>query len=1344
MLDLKYLFKNINLTESNDHVLEGSPYLLNGYSYKFLIIPKCLYWRFGIRLSKTQDIKFVFSGNRHLRENENDFRDIHISVGDKIGKVWTNPNKFHIAQYNFPRNYIKDHLLSYESGYKPLSLVEFRVKFDDRSNLLNVGYSGDGIKTWNAYIPLEGFSFFQIFAWADGIEFELNCSIQISSNNKLENEDLKLTPFKVGKLTFRLGDMFDPYMRKKGNLILLPASSNGTATNSVLKRASELGIPSPSSNLPGNIHLYKPNNSNNILKVGYAYSVNDQTSDLNIIKKLAETIYSTLHAILKEDNQVIKVNLPLLGTGAGAVPPIEVAIIFDEILNKSFEQIEYFISIPNENTYKIIKQRMLGKYFPMEDEKFQKPKPILNIENDLMTTIDHTAFHLNEFGKIVLLSLNSIKNRDIEFINQFDQLENLTLVDCEIDDLSSIENLVNLHSIFLISTPVSKFDFLKRLKKLTTLQISKSSIIEISFLSNLINLHSLDLSENQISSLLPLEDLKDLKFLNLNDNLIENIDPISLLISLEKLLISNNLINRIESIVNLPKLLFLDLSSNKILDISCILSLNQLQYLKADNNPYLESKELILIEEENHLIPIKSLLIRQAESNTQELILPVKILLLGNHASGKSSVLHYLLNNSLKKNNKSTHLIKIEGYPKKFKQIPQAIFFDFGGQDYYHGVYRAFLTAGAIYLILWNKENNKNQKRTDSNGVLTQDFTINYWLCQKNYYEMEKQSGEIDPVILIQTHSETDKRERISNLNEVQEIYNEFYVSLAANSIPPFTGFQKVNETALQYLKATIQELINNKCQKSHEPKWYIDFINFIIREIPLNDHNCKSLKNDILPMYNRLGPDKENYLKNDLDQLHKKGIILYYNESGLNDAVWLNPGKLVNYIHSAILTKNKNSKFKGRIPIQKFDGVSIQIIMLLQLQKVIFKHDFGDNGNAEYIVPNFLPLSEEDKDYDLNTFGVSTPTFILKFNNFLPFGLINQIICHFGDLPEKKKFWRDRILFTFNNTKILILLDFQNLEIKVSCSFSISHSENDISDVKSYLFYSIMAIYWDFKEILSFDIFLPYFKSGLKIDEISKDSANYKYYQNCKGLYENHFYRPNDLYISIDDINYISYIDLCSMDSAVMINSKQINSNRELENFSKVIPIYPFQPFTKRPLKRAKKVAISYSTKDLNLVNKFRDYLVYLHDEDLIEHPFQCTQLIAGEEWDDEIQRKFNEADIIFFMVSENLMANKYVKDIEIKNAIERRFKDKSFKIIPIILVHCQWKRNGKYNLGNYTSLPFKAQPVTAFLDQHEAWFCAIELIKIMIERDVNPTNEEVILSNEVKRIQEDYFTKR
>lgn len=116
-----------------------------------------------------------------------------------------------------------------------------------------------------------------------------------------------------------------------------------------------------------------------------------------------------------------------------------------------------------------------------------------------------------------------------------------------------------------------------------------------------------------------------------------------------------------------------------------------------------------------------------------------------------------------------------------------------------------------------------------------------------------------------------------------------------------------------------------------------------------------------------------------------------------------------------------------------------------MKKQKVIFWHQHGQKG-PEYIIPNYLTLIESSGiDYDLMVFGLDNPLFILKYEDFMPFGLINQLICHFGQLPDRKKFWRDQLLFTISKkdgektihqAKILIKLNFNDLKLEGICAF--------------------------------------------------------------------------------------------------------------------------------------------------------------------------------------------------------------------------------------------------------------------------------------------------------------------
>jgi internalin A len=469
---------------------------------------------------------------------------------------------------------------------------------------------------------------------------------------------------------------------------------------------------------------------------------------------------------------------------------------------------------------------------------------------------------------------------------------------------------------------------------------------------------------------------------------------------------------------------------------------------------------------------IKNILDREAEAGKDiSVVLPAKILLLGNHASGKSSLLHYLQNQNLEYNGDSTHLLKIENYPNG--KNPNAIFYDFGGQDYYHGIYRAFLSSGSGYLLLWDKDNNENIIAPDSKGLLTQNFKVNYWLGLKKHLESSKYASVQDPILLVQTHAQDTQMPVYLSEHQDDAIQNTFHVSLSDKYNPD------KNKAALMYLKAEVDALIESKTRTRNEKEWYVKFYEYVLNEKTVQAISIENLLTYYKPTNKKDNEEILSSLQVELQQFHCQGLVLYYTDIDKN-IVWLNPAGLVEYVHEHILQEKLIGEFEGKVLFELFNKVDKNIIALLEKQKVLFKHQFGDNG-VEYIVPNFLPLVKiNETEYDLFTFGLSNPLFTLKFGQFLPIGLINQLICFFGRQPDKKKFWRDQLLFTFEKKcKVLIRLDFELLEIKVLVSF-LDNNTTEHEQIGKYLFYCILAMYWD-RDPLQYNEMNSYEKSYQK-----------------------------------------------------------------------------------------------------------------------------------------------------------------------------------------------------------------------------------------------------------------------
>ncbi|OQP63364.1 hypothetical protein A3860_23740 [Niastella vici] len=1320
-MNLIYTFQNSGEQINNDVVLPGAPFRVEPISYNFLLKPQCKFWRFGIRFSRTDTVQFYMPEHRYKKpEFDENFIDIHIGVGQWEDGVWRDETKFHLAQYNLDG---LDHLLT-EKPYVPMSAVGWSLNFEPSTNTIVTYFEFNDnqklpIVTHELSIPRE-FKFFKVFAWADKSSFQIDCEISINS----AQTDLSSVDFRVGNIIFRKGNMFDYSTQRMANVFILPASSSGTATPHTLNRASELGIPNPKPNLAGSVELYPVTSARQWMSAGYGYAVNRDSSSLEIVAQTAMNLHDKIVNNKEAKLNCRAVSLPLLGTGTGRLDPILVASTLDQTLNAGM-LLNYVVSIPDGITFLNVKRFFIGRYDELGgDENNVVPNVIIDFAKRYLLNIDNIKYDFDEDRRVSHLSLEDSSFTFHDFWpGELKFVTHLSFNNCKLNNLEFLKKVNRLKHLKMTSCSIVNISALEAKRKLYSLELSNLDIESLLFLISHTSLRALTLRSMHLKSLSEISILTNLEELDLRSNEIDNLNGVDALKKLRKLFIATNRITSIQPVKHLKQLEILDISNNLIQDLTPIAVLKNLKYLRVNKNPAISKEKIILDDNENQLLPIQNMLQKKAEEDLVDIQLPCKILLLGNHGTGKSSLLN-LLQKRQNETPHSTHIIKIEKYPTGAKGIPKAIFFDFGGQDYYHGLYKAFLSGGSAYLLLFNLNSNENKKQSDSNKILTQDFSLQYWLNQKKYFEQQVFQTGSDPIFIIQTYA--DKHPRLLKLELTEDIQNIYYVNLIEEARQLSTYKQKQNSNNLNHLIQEIKDYIDFASEIVKRPRWFVTFVNKLLDLSETSTHEALSIER-LLDFYDRPGDSEQVkiFMQDDLDQLHKQGLVLYYKDH-LPDIVWLNPVAVVNYVHDKILIKSKLLDRYGLTleEVKKFDQ---NIVQLLHLQKVLFYHEYGQE--SYYIVPNFLPLFEEEiSGAGLLMFGMNRPCVVLKFINFLPFGLINQLICFFGVLPEHKRFWRDKLLFKLGKTKVCIDVDMQLLEIKIF-TFSdtvLSSKESDL--VERYIFLSIMGQYWDM-DILSFNDFSEFEKDKIVKEKLNLEQPLHQKIANLEALIDNEACRPLDLYISKDNKNFVSYSQLCGSDGASSINAYEKSS--ETENLTEKINIveaHPFQVFTKAKLKKAFKAVISYSKQDLDHVLKFRQYLEPLREQGLLDRHWFCTLLLAGEEWNEKIKKEFDEADIIFFMVSENLMSTQYVKENEIKNAIDKYDKGGEIFIIPILLVPYNFKGKGKYDLTRFSSLPYSLKPITEFRNQHIAWHVVSELIRITLERNLKPetTNDQ------------------
>ncbi|RDI14501.1 leucine-rich repeat domain-containing protein [Flavobacterium sp. AG291] len=814
----------------------------------------------------------------------------------------------------------------------------------------------------------------------------------------------------------------------------------------------------------------------------------------------------------------------------------------------------------------------------------------------------------------------------------------------------------------------------------TDKQKSKWKIRDVSDLLGLKNLIHLNISNNNLSNIETLKSLTKLKKLHINNNYIQTIHDIHLNY-LQELNLSNNLIEKIEFIAKLKALNHLELHSNKISDIRTLLSIENLLHKKnffinIAKNPLISNNNIIVSKIENQRITLLNL-INSKES--QKLTLPAKVLLLGNHASGKSSLLNFLQNDTLLNNSNSTHILNIEKYPKD-ANIPEAIFYDFGGQDYYHGIYRVFLSFGAIQILLWNEECNFNEIIDfDKNKVATINYNLLYWLEQKKYLEtkskvvyLQNNAEEVEnsPVLLVQRDStkEVPYSEVCNSVRTNLNILGEFKLCLKKSENDKRNEKTKnLLEKSREHFKSMLLLLIEQNKKEVRKKKWYINLFTDILDETVYN-HDPVNL-NFLITKY-KIPKRDHIYFIDDLKQLHRQGLILYYND---NDKIWLNPSSLVNYINTDVLKKQVLIRNKGLLPLESLEKhESSGITQLLESQKVIFKTHYGNT--FKYVVPSYLELSKNDRDYSFFSYTIKSPIFILKFKNFIPFGLINLLTIFFGINPEQKKFWRDQLLFTFNKKLILIELKIESLEIRLHCNESITLEE------KKYIFYTIIALYKDKNTPFTFEEFLIW-KDYNTNDDLSDKEINDDFKNKLYEYYCDFFDYPKDLYISFNDKEFVNHSELQGDDNGETIDNRSIIQTYNYKDNKfiayKQIPIKPFEIFTNKKFTKVKKIFISYSNEDIFFKKELEKHLKPLSHLKLAKS-WSCEEITPGL-WDDEIQDELKSSDIVVFMLSINFISSDYILKDELFKVLLEMKNNPNKKIVCILVREFSWRKYEK-----------------------------------------------------------------
>ncbi len=128
--------------------------------------------------------------------------------------------------------------------------------------------------------------------------------------------------------------------------------------------------------------------------------------------------------------------------------------------------------------------------------------------------------------------------------------------------------------------------------------------------------------------------------------------------------------------------------------------------------------------------------------------------------------------------------------------------------------------------------------------------------------------------------------------------------------------------------------------------------------------------------------------------------------------------------------------------------------------------------------------------------------------------------------------------------------------------------------------------------------------------------------------------------------------------------------------------------------------VFFSYAREDEHLKDKLANQLAVLQRLGIITN-WDDQMISAGTEWETEIERRLNSAQIILLLVSADFLASDFCYGREMTRALERHNRGEA-RVIPVILRSCLW---AEAPFGKLQALPKNAKPVTKWDDMDEAF---------------------------------------
>ncbi len=579
-----------------------------------------------------------------------------------------------------------------------------------------------------------------------------------------------------------------------------------------------------------------------------------------------------------------------------------------------------------------------------------------------------------------------------------------------------LANLTRLTSLDLSANRIGDDGtrLLAKLTELTSLYLNGNQIGDESahVLAKFTGLTHLDLSSNKLSDKAArvLAKLTRLTSLNLSSNQIGNdgAQALARLTGLTSLNLSYNQIGDegaralLESWCDTSTLRFLDLRSNRnmksLLPPEALESMDA-QIILAAYRRYREARR------KNALRPLDE----------------AKLVVVGNEAVGKTSLIRYLVHNKPRnpdeKKTPGTAIhekIEVSAWSVHQSQVRLNVW-DFGGQEIMRGTHRFFLTERSLYLLVLE------ERRED-------DRSIYEWL------EIIAQRGGDSPVIVVINKTDSDEPQRQLDEAALQRDY------------PTIAGFARTScntdraaAASIARLRALIAATLSESPRLKHVrdpiPQSWLRVKEAIARlarkhsVLPVRDFERLCEGNARAPAAERItNPDEQRAV---LALLHDLGVVVAHGRSQDAPAVRreitvLDPNWLTGAIYTLInhpTVRDQGGELRHDQLGELLDPARYParwhelILSMMQEPALGLCLSIAQSGSPRYLLPDALPRKEPD-------YGV-WPADALRFRfqySLLPTGFIPRFIVEaHRSLTDQPTWWRTGVVLEAEGCRILV-----------------------------------------------------------------------------------------------------------------------------------------------------------------------------------------------------------------------------------------------------------------------------------------------------------------------------------